>query len=74
VQGADPRRMMLLTFSRRAAIEMTRRVERIAALRDLVRTLDFGRSGLSVATQLQSISISDSNNVRSATRYSIRVS
>jgi superfamily I DNA/RNA helicase len=42
--------MMLLTFSRRAAIEMTRRVERIAALRDLVRTLDFGRSGLSVAT------------------------
>jgi len=31
VQGADPRRMMLLTFSRRAAVEMTRRVERIAA-------------------------------------------
>jgi DNA helicase II / ATP-dependent DNA helicase PcrA len=31
VQGADPRRIMLLTFSRRAAIEMTCRVERIAA-------------------------------------------
>jgi DNA helicase II / ATP-dependent DNA helicase PcrA len=31
VQGADPRRMMLLTFSRRAAVEMTRRVERITA-------------------------------------------
>ena len=31
VQGAEPRRMMLLTFSRRAAVEMTRRVERIAA-------------------------------------------
>ena len=31
VQGADPRRIMLLTFSRRAAVEMTRRVERIAA-------------------------------------------
>jgi DNA helicase II / ATP-dependent DNA helicase PcrA len=31
VQGVDPRRMMLLTFSRRAAAEMTRRVERIAA-------------------------------------------
>src|SRR5215468_1518228 len=31
VQGADPRRLMLLTFSRRAAGEMTRRVERIAA-------------------------------------------
>jgi DNA helicase-2/ATP-dependent DNA helicase PcrA len=30
-QGADPRRMMLLTFSRRAAAEMSRRVERIAA-------------------------------------------
>jgi DNA helicase-2/ATP-dependent DNA helicase PcrA len=31
VHGADPRRLMLLTFSRRAAVEMTRRVERIAA-------------------------------------------
>jgi DNA helicase II / ATP-dependent DNA helicase PcrA len=31
VQDADPRRMMLLTFSRRAAVEMIRRVERIAA-------------------------------------------
>jgi DNA helicase-2/ATP-dependent DNA helicase PcrA len=31
VRGADPRRMMLLTFSRRAAAEMSRRVERIAA-------------------------------------------
>jgi DNA helicase II / ATP-dependent DNA helicase PcrA len=31
VAGADPRRMMLLTFSRRAAVEMQRRVERIAA-------------------------------------------
>ena len=29
VCGADPRRMMLLTFSRRAAAEMQRRVERI---------------------------------------------
>ena len=28
--GADPRRMLLLTFSRRAAAEMARRVERIA--------------------------------------------
>jgi DNA helicase-2/ATP-dependent DNA helicase PcrA len=31
VGGADPRRMLLLTFSRRAAAEMQRRVERIAA-------------------------------------------
>src|SRR5262245_27091919 len=31
VCGADPRRMMLLTFSRRAAAEMQRRVERIAS-------------------------------------------
>ncbi|MGH6644486.1 MAG: ATP-dependent helicase, partial [Bradyrhizobium sp.] len=30
-EGADPRRMLLLTFSRRAAADMTRRVERIAA-------------------------------------------
>ena len=30
-RGADPRRMMLLTFSRRAASEMRRRVERIGA-------------------------------------------
>jgi DNA helicase-2/ATP-dependent DNA helicase PcrA len=32
VNGIDPRRMLLLTFSRRAASEMMRRVERIAAL------------------------------------------
>ena len=31
VNGADPRRILLLTFSRRAAAEMTRRVERISA-------------------------------------------
>jgi DNA helicase II / ATP-dependent DNA helicase PcrA len=31
VSGADPRRIMLLTFSRRAAVEMQRRVERIMA-------------------------------------------
>jgi DNA helicase-2/ATP-dependent DNA helicase PcrA len=31
VNGVDPRRMMLLTFSRRAAAEMQRRVERITA-------------------------------------------
>src|SRR5215467_4896614 len=31
VGGADPRRILLLTFSRRAAAEMCRRVERIAA-------------------------------------------
>ncbi|GAB7527460.1 ATP-dependent helicase [Paraburkholderia sp. 2C] len=30
VKGADPRRILLLTFSRRAALEMTRRVARIA--------------------------------------------
>jgi DNA helicase-2/ATP-dependent DNA helicase PcrA len=31
VSGADPRRILLMTFSRRAASEMRRRVERIAA-------------------------------------------
>src|SRR5258708_24580130 len=30
VGGADPRRILLMTFSRRAASEMTKRVERIA--------------------------------------------
>ena len=30
LEGADPRRMLLMTFSRRAAVEMTRRIERIA--------------------------------------------
>ena len=29
VNGADPRRILLMTFSRRAAAEMTRRIERI---------------------------------------------
>jgi DNA helicase-2/ATP-dependent DNA helicase PcrA len=32
VNGADPHRILLMTFSRRAAAEMTRRVERIARL------------------------------------------
>ena len=31
VKGADPRRILLMTFSRRAATEMARRVERICA-------------------------------------------
>ena len=31
VKGADPRRILLMTFSRRAASEMSKRVERIAA-------------------------------------------
>src|SRR6266446_5956600 len=31
VNGVDPRRILLLTFSRRAATEMTRRAARIAA-------------------------------------------
>src|SRR6185295_9370062 len=31
VKGADPHRILLMTFSRRAAGEMSRRVERIAA-------------------------------------------
>jgi DNA helicase II / ATP-dependent DNA helicase PcrA len=30
LEGADPRRILLLTFSRRAALEMTRRAQRIA--------------------------------------------
>src|SRR5579884_3256383 len=30
INGADPRRILLMTFSRRAASEMAKRVERIA--------------------------------------------
>ena len=30
LEGADPRRILMMTFSRRAAVEMTRRIERIA--------------------------------------------
>lgn len=36
--GADPRRILLLTFTRRAAQEMSRRVERIVASRRLAST------------------------------------
>ena len=41
VLGADPRRMLLMTFSRRAAAEMVQRVERIVrtALGDKAETL-----------------------------------
>src|SRR5689334_25387875 len=31
INGADPRRILLMTFSRRAAAEMARRVERICS-------------------------------------------
>jgi len=40
--GADPRRILMLTFTRRAAAEMTRRAERIVAAA-LVRAADGGR-------------------------------
>ncbi len=42
--GADPRRIMLLTFSRRAAAEMTRRVDRILA--DFIRGSGGGTAGV----------------------------
>lgn len=44
VHGADPRRILLLTFSRRAAAEMSRRVERIAS-----RVLGVGSGAVSDA-------------------------
>ena len=42
--GADPRRILLMTFSRRAAVEMKRRIERIAGavLGDKAATLTAG--------------------------------
>src|SRR5437763_14973114 len=47
--GADPRRILLMTFSRRAAAEMTRRVDRIARFaigerRRPDRCVDMGRN------------------------------
>ena len=46
--GADPRRMMLLTFSRRAATEMRRRVERIGAAVLGAQARSQGRSVLNI--------------------------
>src|SRR5271165_7101863 len=46
INGADPRRLLLMTFSRRAAAEMTRRVERIT------RTVT-GRAGIDVTDSLE---------------------
>ena len=45
VNGADPTRVLLMTFSRRAAAEMTRRVEPIAA-QALGQKADILTSGL----------------------------
>ena len=44
-RGADPRRMLLLTFSRRAAAEMTTRAERILARAADKRASSLGWSG-----------------------------
>jgi DNA helicase-2/ATP-dependent DNA helicase PcrA len=44
VNGIDPRRIMLLTFSRRAAAEMTRRVEHILAQIAAAKLLGAGAS------------------------------
>jgi DNA helicase-2/ATP-dependent DNA helicase PcrA len=41
--GADPRRILLLTFTRRAAAEMSRRVERILRIETRSRTSAAGR-------------------------------
>src|SRR5882724_9101080 len=47
VNGIDPRRILLLTFSRRAAAEMGRRVERITA--SVVNANGIGTSGIGAA-------------------------
>jgi len=44
VRGADARRILLLTFTRRAAATMTRRAERIAAQIDLTSRPARGRA------------------------------
>jgi DNA helicase-2/ATP-dependent DNA helicase PcrA len=45
VNGVDPRRILLMTFSRRAAMEMIRRVERIATAAVGARHIDLSWAG-----------------------------
>ena len=54
LRGADPSRILLLTFSRRAAGEMKRRVERICAT--TLRSLPGGNTAVSWAMQPRTIS------------------
>jgi DNA helicase-2/ATP-dependent DNA helicase PcrA len=52
-RGVDPRRILLLTFTRRAALEMTRRAARLAARqRDLEGTLPWAGTFHAVANRL----------------------
>ncbi|MGA7743223.1 MAG: ATP-dependent helicase [Polyangia bacterium] len=52
-RGVDPRRILLLTFTRRAAVEMTRRAARLAARqRDLEATLPWAGTFHAVANRL----------------------
>ena len=52
-RGVDPRRILLLTFTRRAAVEMTRRAGRLAARqRDLDATLPWAGTFHAVANRL----------------------
>ncbi len=51
-RGADPRRILLLTFSRRAAQEMTRRAARLAAVRGGAEALPWAGTFHAVANRL----------------------
>jgi DNA helicase-2/ATP-dependent DNA helicase PcrA len=52
-RGVDPRRILLLTFTRRAALEMTRRAARLAARQhDLDATLPWAGTFHAVANRL----------------------
>ena len=46
LSGVDPQRILLLTFSRRAAVEMTRRAERLVAAAGRVDGRADGRAAL----------------------------
>lgn len=50
--GSDPRRMLLLTFSRRAAIEMTRRVERLVQLMTRQAVVDWSGTFHSIGARI----------------------
>src|SRR5215813_11131090 len=54
VNGADPRRILLMTFSRRAATEMTRRAQRIVQRLD-TRTANLMSCGLTWAGTFHAI-------------------
>ncbi len=72
VQGADPRRILLMTFSRRAASEMTKRIGRIAANGSRVnrRVSSIGRPSNGFRSCSRPMPAVARSNISKAARYS----